>query len=107
MRARGVGCTHAAASAQQPPTTQLTRRDEGEGAATARLRRSEPCTAAAALLRPAGGRGVLLGGVPGVAPGRVVIIGGGVVGYHAARMAVGLGARVTVFDRSMPRLREL
>ncbi|WP_339897796.1 alanine dehydrogenase [uncultured Gilvimarinus sp.] len=54
-----------------------------------------------------GGRGVLLGGVPGVAPANVVIIGGGVVGYQAARMAVGLGARVTVMDTSLPRLRQL
>ncbi|MBY4676462.1 alanine dehydrogenase [Marinobacterium arenosum] len=53
------------------------------------------------------GRGVLLGGVPGVAPGHVVIIGGGVVGENAAQMAVGLGARVTLFDKSLPRLRQL
>ncbi len=53
------------------------------------------------------GSGVLLGGVPGVAPGKVVIIGGGVVGTHAARMAIGLGADVTVFDRSITRLRQL
>jgi alanine dehydrogenase len=63
--------------------------------------------AGSALKRTAGGRGVLLGGVPGVAPARVVVIGGGVVGTHAARMAVGLGAEVTVLDRSIPRLREL
>ncbi|MHA1158100.1 MAG: alanine dehydrogenase [Alphaproteobacteria bacterium] len=63
--------------------------------------------AAAALQRPNGGRGVLLGGVPGVPPGRVVVIGGGVVGTHAARMAVGLGAQVTILERSVPRLREL
>jgi alanine dehydrogenase len=55
----------------------------------------------------AGGRGLLLGGVPGVVPARVVVIGGGVVGTHAARMAVGLGAEVTILDRSIPRLREL
>ncbi len=53
------------------------------------------------------GSGVLLGGVPGVAPGKVVVIGGGVVGTHAARMAVGLGADVTIFDRSITRLRQL
>jgi alanine dehydrogenase len=53
------------------------------------------------------GNGVLLGGVPGVEPGKVVIIGGGVVGTNAARMAVGLGAEVTIFDRSVPRLRYL
>ncbi|PVE21050.1 alanine dehydrogenase [Microvirga sp. KLBC 81] len=63
--------------------------------------------AGAALKRSAGGRGLLLGGVPGVPPARVVVIGGGVVGTHAARMAVGLGAEVTVLDRSIPRLREL
>ena len=54
-----------------------------------------------------GGEGVLLGGVPGVAPAKVVIIGGGVVGDHAARMAVGLGADVTLFDKSLDRLRQL
>ncbi len=59
---------------------------------------------AAALQRPNGGRGVLLGGVPGVAPGRVVVIGGGVSGLNAAVMAVGMGADVTVFDRSINRL---
>lgn len=63
--------------------------------------------AGAAMRRHAGGRGVLLGGVPGVTPARVVIIGGGVVGTHAARMAVGLGAEVTIVDRSIPRLRQL
>lgn len=62
---------------------------------------------AVALQRPNGGRGVLLGGVPGVAPGKVVVLGGGVVGTHAARMAVGLGADVTILDKSLPRLREL
>ncbi len=62
---------------------------------------------AVALQRSNGGRGVLLGGVPGVAPGKVTIIGGGVVGANAAKMAVGLGAEVTVLDRSLPRLREL
>jgi len=62
---------------------------------------------AVALQRPNGGRGVLLGGVPGVAPGKVVVLGGGVVGTHAAKMAVGLGAEVSILDRSLPRLREL
>lgn len=55
----------------------------------------------------AGGRGVLISGVPGTAPADVLVIGGGVVGVNAAKMAVGLGARVTVFDRSVPRLRYL
>jgi alanine dehydrogenase len=59
------------------------------------------------LQKANGGRGVLLGGVPGVLPGKVVVIGGGVVGLHAARMAVGLGADVTILDRSLPRLRQL
>ena len=63
--------------------------------------------AATALQKPNGGRGILLGGVPGVAPARVAVIGGGVVGLHAARMAAGLGADVTILDRSIPRLREL
>lgn len=63
--------------------------------------------AGAALKKFAGGRGLLLGGVPGVQPARVVVIGGGVVGVHAARMAAGLGAEVTVIDRSIPRLRQL
>ena len=60
-----------------------------------------------ALQKANGGRGVLLGGVPGVAPGIVVVIGGGVSGLNAADMAVGLGANVTVLDRSVPRLREI
>lgn len=55
----------------------------------------------------AGGNGVLLGGVPGVAPGTVVILGGGVVGDNAAQMALGLGAEVAVFDNSLARLRQL
>ena len=63
--------------------------------------------AATALQKPNGGRGILLGGVPGVAPAKVVVIGGGVVGTQAARMAVGLGAAVSILDRSLPRLREL
>src|SRR5712675_592549 len=54
-----------------------------------------------------GGRGVLLGGVPGVAPGKVVILGGGIVGINAAKMAAGLGAKVTVLDLSLERLRYL
>lgn len=59
------------------------------------------------LERQQGGRGVLLGGVPGVRPGHVVILGGGVVGTEAARMAVGMGARVQIFDISLDRLSEL
>ncbi|MER9418832.1 alanine dehydrogenase [Mesorhizobium sp. M0306] len=62
---------------------------------------------ATALQKANGGRGVLLGGVPGVLPGKVTVLGGGVVGLHAARMAAGLGADVTIIDRSLPRLRQL
>jgi alanine dehydrogenase len=63
--------------------------------------------AGSALKKPAGGRGLLIGGVPGVEPARIVVIGGGIVGTHAARMAIGLGAEVSILDRSLPRLREL
>ncbi len=59
------------------------------------------------LEKEQGGSGVLLGGVPGVAPGRVVVLGGGVSGTNAARMAVGLEASVVIIDRSLPRLKEL
>ena len=59
------------------------------------------------LEKPVKGRGVLLGGVPGVAPGKVMVLGGGVVGTQAAKMAAGLGAQVTILDISLPRLREL
>jgi alanine dehydrogenase len=62
---------------------------------------------ASALHMIHGGRGVLLGGVPGVPPGRVVIVGGGIVGTQAARMALGLGADVTLLDVNLERLREL
>jgi alanine dehydrogenase len=60
-----------------------------------------------ALQKAQGGLGVLLGGVPGVPPADVVILGGGVVGYNAARMAVGMGARVTILDKSLARLNQL
>jgi alanine dehydrogenase len=59
---------------------------------------------ATALQKPHGGRGVLLGGVPGVAPGKVVVIGGGVAGLNAAVIAIGMGADVTIIDRSVSRL---
>ncbi|KAA6430524.1 alanine dehydrogenase [Agrococcus sediminis] len=59
------------------------------------------------LMGPAGGRGTLLGGVPGTRRAKVVVLGGGVAGEHAARNAVGLGADVTVIDLSLPRLRQL
>jgi alanine dehydrogenase len=59
------------------------------------------------LERERGGRGILLGGVPGVAPANVTIIGGGVVGTNAAKIALGFGAKVTLVDVSMNRLREL
>jgi alanine dehydrogenase len=59
------------------------------------------------LEKPLGGRGLLLGGVAGVAPGRVVVIGGGIVGYNAAVIAIGLGAQVTILERSIDRMRHL
>ena len=59
------------------------------------------------LQKPNGGRGVLLGGVPGVLPGDIAIIGGGIVGINAAKMAIGLGARVTILDTNVDRLRYL
>jgi len=59
------------------------------------------------LEKPLGGRGLLLGGVPGVAAGKVMVIGGGVVGQNAAEIAIGMGAEVYVFDRSIDRLRDL
>jgi len=62
---------------------------------------------AACLQKPAGGRGILLGGTPGVAPARVAVLGGGVAGTQAARVAMGMGAEVTILDTSLPRLRQL
>jgi alanine dehydrogenase len=59
------------------------------------------------LEKPLGGRGLLLGGVPGVSPGRVIVIGGGAVGYNAAIIAIGLGAQVTILERSIDRMRYL
>ncbi len=59
------------------------------------------------LEKPLGGRGLLLGGVAGVAPGRVVVIGGGIVGYNAAVIAIGLGGQVTILERSIDRMRHL
>src|SRR5436305_13345564 len=59
------------------------------------------------LEKPLGGRGLLLGGVAGVAPGRVLVIGGGIVGYNAAVITLGLGANVTILDRSIDRMRHL
>ncbi|NMH97497.1 alanine dehydrogenase [Pseudonocardia acidicola] len=69
--------------------------------------RLAPQAGAAHLMRAAGGRGVLLGGVPGVKPAEVVILGGGVAGQNAAAVAVGMGADVTVLDLSIPKLREI
>ncbi len=69
--------------------------------------RLAPQVGAWTLQKANGGRGVLMGGVPGVGPAKVVVIGGGVVGTHAARVAAGMGADVTVLDRSLPRLRYL
>jgi alanine dehydrogenase len=59
------------------------------------------------LEKPLGGRGLLLGGIAGVAPGRVVVLGGGMVGYNAAVIALGLGANVTILERSVDRMRHL
>jgi alanine dehydrogenase len=59
------------------------------------------------LEKPLGGRGLLLGGVPGVAPGRVVVLGGGMVGYNAALIAIGLGGNVMILERSLDRMRHL
>ncbi|MEL7131495.1 MAG: alanine dehydrogenase [Pseudomonadota bacterium] len=69
--------------------------------------RLAPQVGAWTLQKANGGRGVLMGGVPGVGPAQVVVIGGGVVGTHAARVAAGMGADVTVLDRSLPRMRYL
>jgi len=69
--------------------------------------RLAPQMGAWTLQKANGGRGVLMGGVPGVGPARVIVIGGGVVGTQAARIAAGMGAEVTVLDRSLPRLRAL
>jgi len=69
--------------------------------------RLAPQVGAWTLQKANGGRGVLMGGVPGVAPAKVVVIGGGVVGTHAGKIAAGMGADVTVLDRSIPRLRYL
>src|SRR4051794_21019177 len=59
------------------------------------------------LEKPNGGRGILLGGIPGVAPANVVVIGGGIVGHNSAKIACGLGANVTIIDRNLNRLRQL
>ncbi len=59
------------------------------------------------LEKPMGGRGILLGGVPGVRPAKVLVLGGGIVGTQAAKMAAGMGADVTLMDISLPRLRQL
>jgi alanine dehydrogenase len=69
--------------------------------------RLAPQAAAHFLEAPLGGRGVLLAGVPGVAPGHVVVLGGGIVGYNAAIVAIGLGAQVTILERSIDRMRHL
>ena len=69
--------------------------------------RLAPQAGAHHLEKPKGGRGLLLGGVAGVAPGRVLVIGGGIVGYNAAVIALGLGAQVTILERSVDRMRHL
>jgi alanine dehydrogenase len=69
--------------------------------------RLAPQAGAYFLEKPMGGRGLLLGGIAGVAPGKVLIVGGGVVGYNAAVIALGLGAQVTILERSLDRMRHL
>jgi len=69
--------------------------------------RLAPQAGAHYLEKPKGGRGILLGGVAGVSPGRVLVIGGGMVGYNAAVIAIGLGAQVTILERSVDRMRYL
>ena len=69
--------------------------------------RLAPQAGAYHLEKPLGGRGLLLGGVPGVAPGRVTVLGGGIVGYNSAIIALGLGAQVTILERSIDRMRYL
>lgn len=69
--------------------------------------RLAPQAGAHYLEKPKGGRGILLGGVAGVAPARVLIIGGGMVGYNAAVIAIGMGAQVTILERSADRMRHL
>lgn len=69
--------------------------------------RLAPQAAAHFLEKPLGGRGVLLAGTPGVQPGHVVVLGGGIVGYNSAIIALGLGARVTLLERSIDRMRHL
>ena len=69
--------------------------------------RLAPQAGADLLEKPKGGRGILLGGVAGVAPARVLVIGGGMVGYNAAVIALGMGAQVTILERSVDRMRFL
>ena len=69
--------------------------------------RLAPQAGADNLEKPKGGRGILLGGVAGVAPARVLVIGGGMVGYNAAVIALGMGAQVTILERSVDRMRFL
>jgi alanine dehydrogenase len=69
--------------------------------------RLAPQAGAHYLEKPKGGRGILLGGVAGVAPAKVVVIGGGIVGYNAAVIAIGMGAQVTILERSVDRMRYL
>ena len=69
--------------------------------------RLAPQVGAYSLMRANGGRGVLLGGVPGVKPAKVVVLGGGVSGLHAAVIAMGMGADVTILDLNVPRLRQI
>ena len=86
---------------RRPPAAAAGADERGRGPARRRRR------ARTISRSPKGGRGLLLGGVAGVAPGKVVVIGGGIVGYNAAVIALGLGAQVTILDRSVDRMRHL
>jgi alanine dehydrogenase len=100
MKSRAVAIAYETVTAPDGSLPLLTPMSEVAGRMSVQV-------GAQCLQKANGGRGVLLGGVPGVAPARVAIIGGGVSGTHAAEMALGLRADVTVIDRSIRRLREL
>ena len=100
LKAKGVGIAYATIVGPAGDVPLLTPMSEIAGRMATQI-------GAQFLESPSGGKGVLLGGVPGVEPARVVIIGGGVVGTNAAKIALGLGARVVVLDKSLSRLRFL
>ena len=107
------GPDRATCSPRAPPASPTRRSPTASGGLPLLAPMSEvagrlaPQVGAWTLQKANGGRGVLLGGVPGVSPAQVLVIGGGVVGTHAAKVAAGMGADVTVLDRSIPRLRYL